>query len=109
MGALRVGYRHIDCASVYKNQEEVGDAITQAVASGIVSREQVYPTEIPSAVAVLAVRIWFELWPWHSVASNYSIVIPTPQALEAHRELNRTDSTIGSMIGSHRNCTVQPA
>ncbi|MHB8635883.1 MAG: aldo/keto reductase [Fimbriimonadaceae bacterium] len=33
--ALQVGYRHIDCASVYGNEPEVGQAISAAMRSGV--------------------------------------------------------------------------
>ncbi len=42
--AIRVGYRHIDAAWVYKNQDEVGEGIQRAVAEGIVKREEVWVT-----------------------------------------------------------------
>ena len=41
---LRIGYRHIDTAWIYKNEKAVGDGIADAVAEGIVSREDVFVT-----------------------------------------------------------------
>lgn len=42
--ALRVGYRHIDCAPIYGNEAEVGKALSESFAEGIVSREEVWVT-----------------------------------------------------------------
>lgn len=42
--ALEVGYRHIDCAAVYGNEEEVGKAIEQAIDEGQVKRDELWVT-----------------------------------------------------------------
>lgn len=42
--ALRVGYRHIDCARVYANEAEVGRAIARAIKDGLVKREDLHVT-----------------------------------------------------------------
>jgi alcohol dehydrogenase (NADP+) len=42
--AIRLGYRHIDCASVYANEPEVGAAIGAAIAAGEVTREELWVT-----------------------------------------------------------------
>jgi len=42
--AIRLGYRHIDCASVYANEPEVGAAIRGAIDAGEVSREELWIT-----------------------------------------------------------------
>lgn len=42
--AIEVGYRHIDCAYVYKNESEIGQAISEAIAKGLVKREDLWIT-----------------------------------------------------------------
>jgi len=42
--ALEAGYRHIDCAAIYQNEKEVGDALKKAFKDGIVTREDVWVT-----------------------------------------------------------------
>lgn len=42
--AIRVGFRHIDCALAYHNESDVGRAIAQAIKEGIVSRDQLFIT-----------------------------------------------------------------
>ena len=42
--AIRLGYRHLDCASVYGNEPEVGEAIQGAIAAGEVRREELWIT-----------------------------------------------------------------
>jgi alcohol dehydrogenase (NADP+) len=42
--AIKMGYRHIDCAFVYKNEQEVGQGIRKAIKEGIVERSQLWIT-----------------------------------------------------------------
>ena len=42
--ALELGYRHLDCAAIYGNEEEVGRAIEEAIAAGDITREQLWVT-----------------------------------------------------------------
>ncbi len=42
--ALEAGYRHIDCAAIYQNEQEVGNALTTAFKDGLVKREEVFVT-----------------------------------------------------------------
>jgi len=48
--ALRIGYRHIDTAWIYKNEAAVGDGIRDAIAAGHVTRDEVF----------LTTKIWVE-------------------------------------------------
>jgi alcohol dehydrogenase (NADP+) len=42
--AINVGYRHIDCAHIYQNEQEIGKALTDAFKAGDVKRENVWIT-----------------------------------------------------------------
>lgn len=42
--ALMVGYRHIDCAHLYGNEVEVGEALDEAIKTGSLKREDVFLT-----------------------------------------------------------------
>ncbi|MGY8771201.1 MAG: aldo/keto reductase [Pirellulales bacterium] len=64
--AIRVGYRHLDCACDYGNEKEVGDGIRAAIQEGLCTREELWVTS--------------KLWNTYHAAEH------VPQALE--RSLN---------------------
>ncbi len=42
--AIAAGYRHIDCAHIYGNEAEVGQALSESFSEGIITREQMWIT-----------------------------------------------------------------
>src|SRR5882757_1691336 len=42
--ALRVGFRHLDCAERYRNEREVGESLQAEFATGAIAREEVFIT-----------------------------------------------------------------
>lgn len=43
-GAIRYGYRLIDCASVYQNEDSIGKVLQRVIQEGIVRREELFVT-----------------------------------------------------------------
>jgi len=44
VSAIRMGYRHLDCACDYGNEAEVGEGIRRAIQEGLVTREELWVT-----------------------------------------------------------------
>ncbi|MEI7503778.1 MAG: aldo/keto reductase [Paludibacter sp.] len=42
--AIRIGYRHFDCAYIYRNEKEIGRALKDAMTAGLVKREELFIT-----------------------------------------------------------------
>jgi alcohol dehydrogenase (NADP+) len=42
--AIKIGYRHIDCASVYGNEKQIGKVLNELIAEGVVKREELWIT-----------------------------------------------------------------
>lgn len=42
--AIKAGYRHIDCAAIYQNEKEVGEALAECFENGYVSRRELWIT-----------------------------------------------------------------
>ena len=44
LSAIKVGYRHFDCAPIYGNEKEIGEAFSRAFREGLVKREEIFVT-----------------------------------------------------------------
>lgn len=44
LAAIRAGYTHIDAAAIYRNETEIGEALAEAFATGLTTREKLFIT-----------------------------------------------------------------
>lgn len=54
--AIKAGIRHIDTASIYKNEEDVGAAIRNMEAQGVVTRHELFVTSKASPYEMISGR-----------------------------------------------------
>ncbi len=52
--AIKVGYRHLDSAADYGNEQQVGEGIARAIADGLCSREELWVTVM--WILIIAIR-----------------------------------------------------
>ena len=52
LDAIRTGYRLIDTAASYTNEDAVGEAVREAIAEGICTREELFITS----------KMWVQIW-----------------------------------------------
>ncbi|KAL4348003.1 hypothetical protein GQ457_17G002300 [Hibiscus cannabinus] len=63
LDSIKIGFRHFDCASDYKNEAEVGEALSEAIESGLVKREDLFITTKASfKKTILTFSCSFYLW-----------------------------------------------
>lgn len=52
--AIKAGYRHLDCAAIYRNERAVGQAIKQLIVESNITRKDVFVTSKVSWIHVQA-------------------------------------------------------
>ncbi|KAK8617748.1 hypothetical protein V6N13_080655 [Hibiscus sabdariffa] len=58
LDSIKIGFRHFDCASDYKNEAEVGEALSEAIESGLVKREDLFITTKASFKTTILTFSW---------------------------------------------------
>ncbi len=68
--ALKAGYRHIDCAHIYRNEPEIGEALQKCFKDGVCKREDIFITS----------KLWYVYW----LHALYQGCIEPPKVARGH-------------------------
>ena len=109
--AIKLGYRHLDCAAIYGNEAEIGAALQELFAAGTVRREELWVTsklwnnahgksQVPEALRKTlddlkldALDLYLVHWP---VATRPDVVYPSkPEHFVSLAELPLTETWAG--------------
>jgi diketogulonate reductase-like aldo/keto reductase len=93
--AIRMGYRHIDCAHIYGNEKEIGEALSEIFADGVCERKDLFITS----------KLWND-------SHGFDEVMPALKNTLANLRLDYIDmylSECGSMVLSMHSCFIHPS
>ncbi|MEL6342938.1 MAG: aldo/keto reductase, partial [Myxococcota bacterium] len=100
--AIEMGYRHIDCAHIYGNEGEIGEALAELFAAGVVRREELWitsklwndshaPADVRPAIAVTLKNLQLDYLDLYLIHWPISLRKNAPRPLQADGFISPAD------------------